>query len=84
MKKDFKNEIRSLTIDQLQDRLLELNKEKMKVEMRGHGFTGDMGIPMTKGRLANMPDQEPTALKPIKTKIAFIKQVISMKEREVR
>lgn len=80
-KKEFRQEVRAFGLEEIRNRLKELQKEKMNQEMRVRGYTGDMLVPMLKNRIANEHGAS-VDLKNVRHQIAFIKQTIKEKENE--
>ena len=65
-------------VKELQNKLNELQKEKMKAEMNARGFMGDISVPMKQDRIMNSK-QSHVNLKNLRRKIAFIKNVLNLK-----
>ncbi|GAF84418.1 unnamed protein product [marine sediment metagenome] len=74
----MKKELWKMNPNELQKKLQELETEKMKMEMKARGYSGDMGVPMSINRIADQKGN-PTNLKNIRHRIAFIKNVLNIK-----
>ncbi len=73
-----KKELWKSPIKNLQKKLQELQTEKIRMEMRSRGYTGDMTIPISINRLGNTKESS-VNLKGLRHKIAFIKTVLTVK-----
>lgn len=76
-----KKELWKMDTNELMKKIQELQKEKIKMEMRARGFVGDLSIPMSKNRLINTR-QSHIDLKGLRHKIACIKTILTVKTNQ--